>query len=476
MRNPLETSARRGFDPVLAIILAVAVVLRVREALGTPLWYDELYTLAASQRPFAEMLANARADVHPPLHFVLTWAWSVFGTSDLAVRSLSIVCGIAGLAATYALAEAMFDRSAARISALLLALHPWHIYVSQEARSYALLWLALTLASLGAWRWCEKPARGNALLFVLAAATALWTHYIAGLVLAVQFVWGLAALPRDARRIGGWIGLHAAVGALFAAQLPTLWSQFHRVESDHWMPRPDLPALFDLARRVSFGGLLWVPLVLGLALLPFFLSRSRRAASFAWVVGPASVLVCWFLGTRGVRLFGVKYVLFSLPFLFTLVAAGVSRLPGRHAATIATALLAFIAVRSTLKHSPQPEAASLARARAYLQPRLRADDVVYHADTHTWLFGVHYFTAQRHRLLLGNQRLPYFEGGLIVPDSVRALPGEAIARDLAGDRWFAMAARPAGLDTRAAGAEFDSLANVPRSTLGVVTVWDGVSR
>lgn len=476
MRDTPDPRESRRLDPALFLILGVALVLRVHEALRAPLWYDELYSLVAANRPFADMLQIARSDVHPPLHSILTWLWRVFGNSDLAVRSLSIVCGLGGLAAAYALTQAMFGRTAARITTLLLALHPWHIYVSQEARSYALLWLALTLSSLGAWRWHESGRPRDGVLFVLASAVALWTHYIAGLVLAVQFVWGIMALAREPRRWLHWLGLHTVVGLLFAPQLPTLWAQFHRIETDHWMQRPDLPALIDLARRLAFGGTLFVPVVFALALAPLLRATQRRAAIFAWAVGPVTVVVCWYLGTRGVRLFGVKYVLFTLPLVMALVGAGVARLPGRATATVVGALLAIAAIRSTWLRASQPEASSLALVRSHLEERMRPGDVVFHADTHTLLFAQHYLGQQRHRLLLEHQRIPYFEGGLVVPDSTRA---EATELDLAqanGIRWFAMAARPAGLDTRAARAQFDSLAVDRVDTLGVVTAWDGVRR
>ncbi len=135
---------------LLAITLALAAGWRLREALRTPLWFDELYSLSAVQRSFGDLWQVVLSDVHPPLHFIVSWAWMRVGSSDLWVRELSIVAGLLGVVATWALARSLGGPRAGILAALLVAFHPWHIYISQEARSYALLWLGLTLSALTA--------------------------------------------------------------------------------------------------------------------------------------------------------------------------------------------------------------------------------------------------------------------------------------------------------------------------------------
>ena len=454
----------------LPAVFLIALLLRVREALRAPLWYDELYSQAAVHRPWAQVLEVMRADVHPPLIYMLSYAWRVFGDSDLAVRSLSIVFGLATLAAGYALARELFGRTPALVATALLAVHPWHIYISQEARSYPELWFFLTTSAFAAWRWCERGDKRAAALFVVAAALALWTHYLAGIVLFIQFVWGVIALRRQGRRLGAWVLLHTGVAVLFSPILPMLWQQFHRVENDHWMPRPTAADLAELARRFSFNAWYAAPVILALAALPLIAPRERRAALFALAIGPVTVMLCWALGSAGVRLFAAKYMLFALPAVFALVAAGLARLPGKHTPAIAAALLLLFSIRSTLKRDPYPEAASLGRARAALTGHVRAGDIFFHADSHTLLFAQRYFPQARHRLLLMGQRFPYFEGGHLIADSLRGDAAELDATVVSGTRWFAMASAPAGIDVRPAAAMFDSLSGAPQR-LGVVRVW-----
>lgn len=468
LQRPLERFAA-------PLVLLAALALRVREALRAPLWYDELYTQAAVNRPWDEVMRVMHADVHPPLHFVLAHLWTFTGSSDLAVRGLGILAGLAGVFVAWGFARDLFGARAGLLTAALVALHPWHVYFSQEARSYPWLWLFLSLSAWSAWRWSERGARRDAVLFVLSSALALWTHYLAGVVLALQWVWMLVRLRRDGARALAWTGWHVAIALLFSPVLPLWWTQLHRAGADHWMPRPTVHDLYEAARKLAFGASYLVPVVLALALAPLTSARTRRAATFALGAGLLPMLLCWVLGSAGVRVFAPKYMMFAIPSLCALLAAGTLRLPKVVAPVVGLALLAF-ALRAGVVRAPYPEAESFGRVKHALDAEVRAGDVIFHADTHTWLFGERYYPRARHVLMLMGQRLPYYEGGHLVPDSVRVEVGALVAARDRGLRWFALVARPAGLDGRAAASVFDAASGAPAETLGVVRLWRGQPR
>src|SRR6266487_4315321 len=224
---PSLSDAPRGREPWLALlaILLVGALLRVREASLTPLWFDEIFTLRIARLPFPAMWRALGADIHPPLHTTLLWLWRAGGENPLWLKSLPIAIGLATIAALYAAVREMFGSPAALLAAALLSLHRMHVYFSQEIRSYALLTLTLLLAVWMAWRWLERGRRADGAWFVLAAAAALYTHYMAGLVLALLALWGLWSVRRDAARVRGWIGLHLAIAALFAPIAPMFITQ-----------------------------------------------------------------------------------------------------------------------------------------------------------------------------------------------------------------------------------------------------------
>ena len=82
----------------LLLILLVAVVLRIRGLDRYSLWYDEVVTmrLARTANPAALILLLGQIDgTRAPLHPLILQNWlCLFGTSELAGRSFSAVCGI----------------------------------------------------------------------------------------------------------------------------------------------------------------------------------------------------------------------------------------------------------------------------------------------------------------------------------------------------------------------------------------------
>lgn len=469
----------------LGAIMAGGAVLRALEAGRGPMWFDEIYTTWAARGGLARVLDTLSRDVHPPLHTLLVAAWvAAGGESTPWLRSLSIAFGVATIGAVFLLARAAFGRRAGLAAAALLAVHPVHVYFSQEARVYALLWLELTLAWWLAWRWLEGGRARYAAGYVAAAVVALYTHYLAGLVLAFTAAAGLAlawtsAEPR--RRTLGWLGLHLAVAALFAPQVPTFLAQNARLAHDHWLGPPDARDLRDWLRHTAAGYTVLVPVFAALSALAFALPHRRRAAALLAWVGLGPVLLAWWVSTRGAHLFSERYMYFALPALLAFAAgefaAATELARGRPAAVRAApwlllAGLLALEVRTVARRTPVPETADLARAAAVLRREARPGDVVYCADAHALLFFAHHEPRlARYRLLWLGDRLPYYEGAIIIPDSLRAGPAAFLAARPAGGRWWGARIRRGGVNGPAAAALLDSASGGRSRRLGHATLW-----
>ncbi len=280
----------------LPAVLVLALVLRVINLWGRPLWYDEAFAVLYAQKPFATILygtvaqvSGAAADVHPVVYYGLLHLWmQVFGTTPVAVRSLSVLFGTASVGLVFLLGLQLGGRRLGLIAAAIAAVAPFAVYYSQEARMYALLGLAAlgtANAFVAAWkrrRWVWWLAFG------LGCALTLYAHNLGVAFVAAIDLWALAAgyflAGQRWSRLKGWVASQVIAVALFAPWLTILPGQLGKIGQAYWVERPGLVQLVQ-------------------TLLVFHFGYDNQALP-AWLVPPAlflSILIPVMLGYQLIR-------------------------------------------------------------------------------------------------------------------------------------------------------------------------------
>jgi uncharacterized membrane protein len=331
-------------------IVALGAVLRFA-TLGTQsLWSDEGFTWTIAAKPLgAAMSQVADTESTPPLYYLLVWAWEhVFGSSELALRSLSALFGTATIAVVYAIGARLASRRVGLAAAALAAVSPLLVWYSQEARAYALLVLLVALSFLFLLERRLVP-------WALVAALAVATHYFAIFPVAAEAAWLIARERPRGRAIAA-----AALPALTAVALVPL--ALH--QGDH-VPRP-WTDLFSLRQQSSQAaqqflvGLTWtgfthrvaVPVLAVLVLAGVALlarrgaGAERRAALPVAAVAGAALLVPLAIGLVADNYVAARNLLAALPLLFVLVALGAAGRAGGRAglAIVATTCVLFTAL------------------------------------------------------------------------------------------------------------------------------------
>jgi 4-amino-4-deoxy-L-arabinose transferase-like glycosyltransferase len=197
------------------LALLAGAILRLR-GLGTPsLWTDELVSWwAVSGDSLGEVITRcATCTATPPLSFLLEHlSVSAFGASEWALRLPSALAGIAAVGLVFAAGWRMFGPAAAAVSALLMAIHPVHLWFSTDARPYA---LSILLAAGSTWALSEvlRSGRWGAVgAYAACTAALLYTQWVFvpllfahALVLALARRAGSPRIPplRGAAAVGG---------------------------------------------------------------------------------------------------------------------------------------------------------------------------------------------------------------------------------------------------------------------------------
>lgn len=153
-------------------------------------------------------------DHHPPLYFVLVhWWMQLFPAADgyvslWSARSLPALFGVASIPAAYILAYLAFRSSlVAQLAAALIAVSPYSIFLTQEARHYALamLWVIASLSCLVVaiqHLHHQKPLPiWIALCWVVVNSLGIATHYFFSLTLVAQAIalFGLAIIKNPTK-------------------------------------------------------------------------------------------------------------------------------------------------------------------------------------------------------------------------------------------------------------------------------------
>ncbi|AFY79063.1 MAG: glycosyltransferase family 39 protein [Hydrococcus sp. C42_A2020_068] len=138
-------------------------------------------------------------DNHPPLYFVLAHLWmKLFPLGGeyvnlWAARSLPAIFGVISIPATYGLARVAFNsRLVAHLSAALMAVSPYGIFIAQEARHYTLA-ILFVIASLGCfigaakhlWYRTKLPIK-LVFLWIIINSLGLSVHYFFCLTLLAE--------------------------------------------------------------------------------------------------------------------------------------------------------------------------------------------------------------------------------------------------------------------------------------------------
>ena len=128
---------------LLCMIVILASILRFYDLGRESYWWDEFVTVRVAQENLLTILQGGR----PPLYIILAHFWiKLFGTTEMATRSLSAIAGVAAIPVLYVVGRNLFDKKVGLISAFLMAIPLFQIYYSQEFRYYS-VYVLITLIS-----------------------------------------------------------------------------------------------------------------------------------------------------------------------------------------------------------------------------------------------------------------------------------------------------------------------------------------
>jgi 4-amino-4-deoxy-L-arabinose transferase-like glycosyltransferase len=300
------------------------------------LYVDEAASITFARLPWSAFWkAIWEYEGNMVLYYMLLRGWIHLGDGETVVRSLSVLFGVATIPVTYLLGLRLFGRKAGLLSAVLLAVHAFHILYSQEARSYSLLLFLLVFSTYYFVRSVDSPChKAYWIAYVLFSALAVYSHVFALLVLIAQWLsLGFSKL----RRIGV-ANIFFTVGSFALLVIPmAMFLLLKNRGQIEWIPRPTIRSLIDFSYLLTGNG--GKPLLLAyaafciIALSQLGLSEEPKSPNLdepwrvrlvaLWLVFP----IAFTFSVSFIKpLFFDRYLLMCVPALVLLAGQGMTKL------------------------------------------------------------------------------------------------------------------------------------------------------
>jgi len=161
-------------------VFLLGFILRVYRLGYQSFWTDEIITYSISRLQPGEILTTHLGRNFPPLYYLIVHPLLKFGSHESLLRFPSLVFGSLCIPLLYLVLRKWQGKTVALTGAIIMAISPFHVWYSQEARPYALLLFLSILAVYLLQLLIEKPENLWIRLCFIAVTTAtFYVHYIA---------------------------------------------------------------------------------------------------------------------------------------------------------------------------------------------------------------------------------------------------------------------------------------------------------
>lgn len=370
------------------LITIVGAILRLWALGRASLWLDEILTQTRMDVSFfdsIELILDSSNQT--PFYFVLNYLWP--NGSAAALRMPAALMGIIGIPLLMVVIARLYERyDWALLAGALLAVNPYHVWLSRNARPYPLVFILTLLISYFFLRLLAgERTRANWIAFTLSCMAGYMTHYyMLGLPLA-QYVFFAFILRGQRGFFRRWFRAQIVAGIPLVLWIVALWLRGSVSVGIGWIPTPGVrePFLTIWNLTVGYDGsapwyslpglaVALVGFVVGLVAAARSLKRNRTDFYWFWTV------IAPFAAVFAVSLFNPLYVdryfVIILPAVLIFMIEGWSRLPRRSWVLVPALLVMAAGVISIIDTLDQrvDEKENWRSAGAYVKSMLEPGD------------------------------------------------------------------------------------------------------
>jgi len=317
MENKLISKNKKNhFKYLFILILLVGTLLRTYNLSSESGSFDEANTISFTKHPNSDF-------GNPPFYYIFLDYWTyLFGDNEFSIRFPSVIFGLLSILVLYYLASLLFNKRIALFGALILAVNPFHIYLSQQARMYSLFTLFSLLSLIYFFKILKDGRKKNMILYLFFNALNLYTHYFAIFVLFIEVLYFFLSYKKFKFESKSFILTNLFIFILFSPQLiKTYNGLLDKTSEFNWGLRPSeyFISIFNsfLGWNTAFTAIVFLLFIFGLLRIKNFDKKLNLFGIF-YVLLPLVVGI--FLSFKMAIM--PRYFIFILPIYIMFISKG----------------------------------------------------------------------------------------------------------------------------------------------------------
>lgn len=393
-------------------------------------WRDEAFSYFMAKKNILEMIFLTAKDFNPPLYYFILHFWiKIFGSSEIALRSLSLVFFWATVYVGFMFLNEILKMKVKKSFFYLIffIINPLLLYFAFEARMYSML---AFFASLSYFAFCKKDYR----VYWFATILGLFTHYFMILVVLSQLLFLLVDKKNRFNFKKSAIYLPLLI---FSPWVVFFLSQ-NGLATSFWLVKPQLKYLTNLLGIIYTGNeaylyphslivgameknvLLFSLLLIFIVILGFFYFRRKEKKNDLWLF---NLLFIWGVGLPFLAfvfsfirpVFIPRYLIFTTVGLTLLVIFIIEKMP-RSLKTVLLILVFLLSFSYQLLQLTFRKKFDFRKKIQEMKLVVSKNDLIYITNDLDY-FTVQYYLPDNKVYIYGKsyQDIPAYNGKVLIP-------------------------------------------------------------
>jgi 4-amino-4-deoxy-L-arabinose transferase-like glycosyltransferase len=274
---------------ILFTIFIIGTLLRLYDLGKQSFWLDEARGFFRANKSVSELWRGQINESNPPLYDIILHFYLKFSHAkdEGSIRMLSVIFGIALIPFSYFIGRYIFSGKGGLYFALLIAISPFHIYYSQDAKMYSLLAL-LSLGSFFTYYLCFCKTN-LAYWFLYASATILliYTHNYGAFFYFSQIIIFILLFKKFRAKTRNFLLSNLLILFFIIPRIIYLPRQFF-LDYNPWIKHPQISDIFKMLANfillvpgMQFDvplslALLFIAMIFSAALISAFVSAKNK--------------------------------------------------------------------------------------------------------------------------------------------------------------------------------------------------------